>query len=743
MLIGIVGNYGNNNQGDEAILEGILYQLKTVYQIERKDIIVFSNQPEQTKEKYGVRSVKLYYKKRNSALTLLTTMFKNRSKVRELDMLIVGGGGIFMDLYGREAFLFGMYGWLAKLSRTPVVLYAVGGGPILTRIGKVILRSLAHLAKVVTVRDPASKVLLQEIGVKSAIHVIGDPAFQVKGPEIVKKSNESFNIGVTAVPFHHESYWPNEDIGKYNDYIAGMARNLDYLLEKYPAGIVNFFATKWPQDIMVTEDIQALMIHKERCTICRKSLEPRDIVEFTSKQDILIGTRLHSLILALVTSTPIISVSYHHKVQDFMDMIDCSGYNIPIDQLNEQEDFFYESYHHMERNWDATIIRFEAISLSMKEKALNGMKLVKRTFSKAKNKRVLVLSNMYPSERSQTFGIFVKNQAVLLREHGFDVDVIAINDPRNQKFFLLKKYSIFLVHNIWNLITRGWKYDAIHVHYIFPTGIIGLLYKKLWKKQLIVTSHGGDIDQMSKKSPFIQKLTRKILTESDQIIAVGEGLREDIETNFAIPEDKISVINMGVDRTVFRPQDKQSMRRVLGFSKDEKVLLFVGNLIHAKGLDDLLDAYELMIEKEADITLHIVGARNDIAYFNTLKERAESYPGVVIHDVKAQRDIAHWMAAADLFILPSHIEGFGLVALEAMACGLPVVGTDVGGLSYLLANDNGVKVQVRNPEDIATKVLGVLRDEELRTNLITNGLKQADAYDQEKLIRSVIELYRL
>ncbi|MFC2947734.1 polysaccharide pyruvyl transferase family protein [Virgibacillus sediminis] len=742
MAIGIVGNYGNNNQGDEAILEGILIQLKKVHQIERQDIIVFSNQPERTSEKYGVKSVKLYYKKNNAPLTLFRTLKKNSSIIRDLDLLIIGGGGIFMDLYGREAFIFGMYGWLAKLSRTPVVLYGVGAGPILTRIGKVILRSLAHLSKVITVRDPKSKELLESIGVKSSIHVIGDPAFQVNPPEREgSKQDDAINIGVTAVPFHHISYWPKEDKVKYRAYIEGMAQNLDHLVDYYPNARINFFSTKHPQDTMVTKEIRELMTHKDQCSIADRPMDHQEITDFASKQDLVIGTRLHSLILALVSATPVIAVSYHHKVEDFMGMIGCEEYTIPIDQLDSTPMYFLDSCRAMFAEWDGTLQRFAGISGRMRGEALKGMDLVKRSLENDEQDQLLVLSNMYPSEHSRTFGLFVKNQVELLRDRGLAVDVVAIDDPRKGKIQLLKKYTSFFFGSLGKLVTRGSSYQAVHAHYIFPTGLAGLLFKKLLGRKLIVTSHGGDIDQMSKKSSIVQKLTGKILHEADHIIAVGEGLKQDIHENFSISDDKISVINMGVNRNVFHEHSKEEIRKKLGVDQEEKMLLFVGNLIRAKGLDELTAAYRTLTKEDPSITLHLIGEPKDEAYFQELSEKTDALEGGTIHGGMAQTDVAEWMAASDVFVLPSHIEGFGLVALEAMACGLPVVGTDVGGLSYLLAEGAGVKTEAKNPEALTKGIRKVLTDPSLKETLIANGRKKADEYDQDRLITSVLALY--
>src|SRR5699024_6854309 len=139
MLIGIVGNYGNNNQGDEAILQGILTQLESTYPINREDILVFTNRPQQTREKFGVQVESLYLKRKTAPMTLITTILNHKKVIQKLDLLIVGGGGILMDLYLNGLVLFGMYGKIAQWVKTPYVIYGTGAGPITTRKGKKIL----------------------------------------------------------------------------------------------------------------------------------------------------------------------------------------------------------------------------------------------------------------------------------------------------------------------------------------------------------------------------------------------------------------------------------------------------------------------------------------------------------------------------------------------------------------------------------------------------------------------------
>jgi glycosyltransferase involved in cell wall biosynthesis len=358
-------------------------------------------------------------------------------------------------------------------------------------------------------------------------------------------------------------------------------------------------------------------------------------------------------------------------------------------------------------------------------------------------KRVLVITNMYPGRISNTFGIFVKNQVEALKEKGISIDVAAVNDPRMGKKFVLLKYMKWLLNILRILVTKGKRYDLIHAHYVFPSGWLALLFKRLLGSKLVVTAHGGDIDKMPKKNKWIFKQTQKVLQNSDHIIAVGEALRDEIVSDFKVDASKITVMSMGVNRQVFAPSDKSQAQNQLNLSPDRKHLLYVGNIIEAKGLLELIRAYNGAKEKAQHLELHLIGAPKQESFKKQLQDviREENIEGVQFHGPKTQKEVALWMSAADLFVLPSYIEGFGLVAVEAMSCHTPVVGTDVGGLSYLLKDNHGVLVK---PKDIASLQHGiqtVLDDPSLERVLITNGEKRAKENDQSQLLNKLQEIY--
>lgn len=137
-----------------------------------------------------------------------------------------------MDFYKREAQLFGTYALMAKNMNVPYVIYGCGAGPIHTSMGKWSLRFLCRFADSISVRDPQSKQLLESIGVKRPITIIGDPAFTLKTSSKVYNSTPT-RIGVSAVPFFNSNYWPQGSESKYRTYINGMAKNLDKLAEQH------------------------------------------------------------------------------------------------------------------------------------------------------------------------------------------------------------------------------------------------------------------------------------------------------------------------------------------------------------------------------------------------------------------------------------------------------------------------------------------------------------------------------
>lgn len=310
-------------------------------------------------------------------------------------------------------------------------------------------------------------------------------------------------------------------------------------------------------------------------------------------------------------------------------------------------------------------------------------------------KKVLIISNMYPSKDHLSYGIFVKNQVEQLQAHGTDT-LLAVNDnPATGKKNVLKKYAKWAI-DVWRTFRQNKQDIALtHAHYIFPSGLFSYYLKKRHNIPYVVTSHGGDINKMPKKSPRIRKYTSKILQNADHVIAVGEELAQAIERDYGVQKEKLSVMSMGIDRSIFHEVNKKEMQQALQMDSTRTNFLFVGNIIEEKGLLELITAFQQLDEAKA--ALYCIGSTKDAAFSAKVQALVKS---AHIHFIQPmpQRELVRYFQAADAFVLPSHIEGLGLVALEAMACGTPVIASNVGGLKYMLQDGAGVLVPAKDTQ---------------------------------------------
>lgn len=358
-------------------------------------------------------------------------------------------------------------------------------------------------------------------------------------------------------------------------------------------------------------------------------------------------------------------------------------------------------------------------------------------------KKIVVFSNMYPSSQHPTFGLFVKNQVELLQSAGLDVDVVAIQDPGKGKVRALQKYMIWFSRSVVYLMKNQKKLSLTHAHYAFPTGILSLMGKKMFGIPYVVTVHGGDIDQMAARSQRIARMTKRILQQAEAVIVVGDKLRKDVTSRFGVANENVHVMSMGVDTSVFNYVQKEEARNQIGLSQDEKILLFVGNITRAKGLLELVEAFDSLKLSLPDSSLYIVGSQKDSHFFEELRSfiRDKDVEDIHFKEPLGQGALSLWMSAADALILPSHHEGFGLVALEAMSAGTKVVGTDVGGLSYLLKDGAGVLVEAKNPDSLAQGMWSVLDEEVIVIDEAVVRARIAE-HSFEAVLEKLLSIYR-
>jgi D-inositol-3-phosphate glycosyltransferase len=299
----------------------------------------------------------------------------------------------------------------------------------------------------------------------------------------------------------------------------------------------------------------------------------------------------------------------------------------------------------------------------------------------------------------------------------------------------------------------GTSYDIIHSHY-WLSGRLGLLFADRWGVPLVSTFHtlaqlkNRVAESHAEREQAVRSdIERRTMAGSDRIVALTAVDRQQMIRHYGT-QAPIVVIPGGVDLEGFRSLPRLEARAELALDPDAKVVLFVGRIQRLKGLDVLLRAFERVDDPRA--TLLIVGGQRgnsqesrEILRLQHLASRlgiAERtrFLGAVPHD-----ELPLYYSAADVTAMPSSYESFGLVAVESLACGTPVVATRVGGLASIVRDgENGLLVPWRDVDLFAERLRRVLLDDELRARLASRARESvSSSYRWDRIADEHLALY--
>ena len=290
--------------------------------------------------------------------------------------------------------------------------------------------------------------------------------------------------------------------------------------------------------------------------------------------------------------------------------------------------------------------------------------------------------------------------------------------------------------------------DLIHVHgHPYLSSFIAAKLAKKYSKPLVLTQHNTFIEYESSFWDHVEWLNdyaigKQVLKEADKIVVVSNATGNYVLSLGADPE-KIRVLHNGVDVNRFRPLNgiKDEMRKKLGISKDSSVVLTVRRLVYKNGIDTLIESAKKAIKKNPRLVFLVVGKGPD---FEKVKEKTGQLgiqKNFRLTGFISDEDLPFYYNAADFFVLPSKSgEGLPLVALEAMACGVPVIATNVGGISEIIKEGSGKLVPPSNPDSLAEAILEFSHRElsALRKDLRAM-IKQK--YSWDKNVEKLVEIY--
>jgi len=308
--------------------------------------------------------------------------------------------------------------------------------------------------------------------------------------------------------------------------------------------------------------------------------------------------------------------------------------------------------------------------------------------------------------------LIVTNRIDTPKRYVVDGVPVQCYESLNTGFRLGIPYSIPTVPSFPTFLKAVKSSKIVHAHgHPYLTSLVASKLAKLYEKPFVLTQHNTFIDY-NNVFDHVERLNdltvgKQNLNGADKIIAISNATKEYVLRLGAKPS-KVKVVYNGVDLARFRPiaGKREEMRKKLGISENAIVVLTVRRLVYKNGIDTLIDAASIAVKKNPKIVFLVVGKGPDLENVKLQVAQLGIEASFRLTGFVSDEDLPSYYNAANLFVLPSKSgEGLPLVALEGMACGLPVIATDVGGIREILREDYGKLVAPNKPELLAEAVL--------------------------------------
>ncbi|MGH7246385.1 MAG: glycosyltransferase [Candidatus Levyibacteriota bacterium] len=406
-------------------------------------------------------------------------------------------------------------------------------------------------------------------------------------------------------------------------------------------------------------------------------------------------------------------------------------------------------------------------------------------------KRIAIISyhscplSAYEGKETGGMNTYVLSLAKELSQRGFLIDIFTRNqDEKKEKIVVLsptlrvvhldagpkeniaKKHLIAYIDEFvasFKAFVKQEKinYEILDCHY-YLSGLIGLKIKKeLFPIPIVMTFHTLSLmkNLVARTEAEMENASRieaefMLAASSDMIISPTQNEGEYLEYLYNCPKEKITIIPPGIDTSLFKPIDKIEAKKTVGADKNHKLILFVGRIEPLKGIDTLLYAMKILAQRKKECTfcLWIVGgeisqvptlASAEISYLESLKNLLGLSNIVQFIGRKLPEELPYFYNAADVVVMPSHYESFGIAVLEAMACGTPVITTNVSGVSTLI-DDKHLKLvaSASNPLQLASQMELLLVNDTVSRQFGRDIAKKVQDLTWSHVTEKVIRAYK-
>lgn len=353
-------------------------------------------------------------------------------------------------------------------------------------------------------------------------------------------------------------------------------------------------------------------------------------------------------------------------------------------------------------------------------------------------------------------GVLATELGMALSEKGHEVHFITYQQPVRLHFhpnvyyhevsvpsyplFDFAPYETVLTGTMVDVITNN-NLDILHVHYAIPHASAAYFAMQILKKQgkdipFITTLHGTDITLVGRDPKYMPVVTFS-MNESSAITAVSENLKQETFDFFDIQKE-IHVITNFVDTHRFQHSDKEHFKKMLA-PNGERILAHVSNFRKVKRVEDVIRVFE-QVRKHIPSKLLMIGDGPERPNAEELSRHLD-----VCQDIRflgKQEQVDEILSITDLFILPSEYESFGLAALEAMACGVPVISTNTGGLPEInVPGKTGYLSDVGDTDSMAAGALKILQDDATLAQFKAQALQHTKNFERAKIVPLYEQLY--
>ncbi len=394
--------------------------------------------------------------------------------------------------------------------------------------------------------------------------------------------------------------------------------------------------------------------------------------------------------------------------------------------------------------------------------------------------KVLVATPFFPSPAKPSVGTFIANQCTELMRQGVDIEVIRpmprvvwlshlfvprwraiVETPKKYswsgidvitpRYFTLPRNlaHLWAARQIKSQLLRYVKgkenVDLIHGHGTLPVGVAAVQAGTKLGVPVVLTVHGTDINNYPFLSKNYMHIIRDALCSATLVLAVSEDLASKVAA--IEPSSRVRVHRIGVDLAAFQENVGTTSHHNTITEQQQFKIVYVGRLVRAKGVYDLLEAFEmfLSVRRHFNSELVFVGDGSEVSLLKATCDRSDvlkcrvRFTGAVAH-----HRIPEILSRTDVLVLPSYSEGLGMVLVEAMAAGVPCIGTRVGGIPEVITDGyNGILVEPASPHQIADALGQLVSNEVLRASL-SHAARDSirTTYDIKRNSLALMELYR-